>query len=77
MPTTTKRTRGNVGKIGDGLAKRKLPTKSKGHLGHDKLLPSMSRKEKIHYRAYKCGTITLNSTITECPSLSKLLNEKC
>jgi len=87
MPTTTKRTRGNMGKIGDGLAKRNLSTKPKARLGQDKLLPrlelkklaDMSRKEKTHYRAYRCGAITLNSAITECPSLAKLLNEneKC
>jgi hypothetical protein len=61
------------------LAKRNLLTKSKGHLGQNKLFPSMSRKEETHYRAYRCGAITLDSAITECPSLAKLLNEneKC
>jgi hypothetical protein len=79
MPATTKRARGNVGKIGDELAKRNLPTKPKGYLGQSKLFPSMSRKEETHYKAYRCGAITLNSAITECPSLAKLLNEneKC
>jgi len=61
MPATTTGTRGNVGKARNELAKRNLPTKSKGHLGSNELLPSMSREDQLHYRTYKKNIITLES----------------
>ena len=55
MPATTKRTRGNVGEIGDELAKRYLLTKI----------------ERLHYRAYKKNAITLESLLNYSPRLAE------
>ena len=55
MPTTTKRTRGNVGAIGDELAKRHLLTKI----------------EQLHYRAYKKNVITFESAFNYSPRLAE------
>ena len=58
MPATTKRTRGNVGAIGDELAKRHLLTKSKRHLGQNELLPSMNQSNKVMKKSRKGIKVT-------------------
>ena len=76
MPATTKRTRGNVGEIGNELAKRYLLTKPKGHLGSNELLPSMNfldKIERLHYRAYKKNVITLQTVLNYSPRLAEYM----
>ena len=57
MPATTKRTRGNVGEIGNELAKRYLLTKI----------------EQLHYRAYKKNVITLQTVLNYSPRLAEYM----
>ena len=57
MPATTKRTRGNVGEVGDELAKRYLLTKI----------------EQLHYRAYKKNVITLQTVLNYSPRLAEYM----
>ena len=57
MPATTKRTRRNVGEVGDELAKRHLLTKS----------------EQLHYRAYKKNVITFESALNYSPKLAEYM----
>ena len=57
MPATTKRTRGNVGEIGNELAKRDLLTKI----------------EQLHYRAYKKNVITLQTVLNYSPRLAEYM----
>jgi hypothetical protein len=57
MPATTKGTRGNVGEIGNELAKRHLLTKI----------------EQLHYRAYKKNVITLQTVLNYSPRLAEYM----
>jgi len=57
MPATTKGTRGNVGEIGNELAKRDLLTKI----------------EQLHYRAYKKNVITLQTVLNYSPRLAEYM----
>jgi hypothetical protein len=57
MPTTTKRTRGNVGEVRHELAKRHLLTKI----------------EQLHYRAYKKNVITLQTVLNYSPRLAEYM----
>jgi len=57
MPATPKRTRGNVGEVGNELAKRYLLTKL----------------EQLHYRAYKKNVITFESALNYSPKLAEYM----
>ncbi len=57
MPATPKRTRGNVGEVGNELAKRYLLTKI----------------EQLHYRAHKKNVITIKSALNYSPVLAEYM----
>ncbi len=57
MPTTTKRTRGNVGK-----SRNELESKS-----------VLTRAERIHYKAYKKNVITLQTVLNYSPRLAEYM----
>jgi len=72
MPATTKRTRGNVGEIGDELERKCLSPQAE-RKSTLRIPQTLNKLEQLHYRAYKKNVITFESAFNYSPRLAEYM----